>query len=133
MFRLSGAQTHHPAVDAFLDGQTPKLGAIARRWFTALRDCGDGDIRELMHDGYATACLGDAALAYVGVFRAHVNLGFFFGAELPDPAGLLQGRGRQMRHVKLRPEEPEDVAAIEALIAAAYAHLRSCLQPVGPA
>lgn len=32
----------------------------------------------------------------------HVTLGFNYGAELPDPANLLEGRGKLFRHVKLR-------------------------------
>jgi hypothetical protein len=83
------------------------------------------DVRELLHDGYATACVDDAPFAYVGVFAAHVDVGFFHGAALADPAGLLQGAGRSMRHVKVRPGRPRpgrplDEAALTALIAAAY-------------
>jgi hypothetical protein len=36
-----------------------------------------------------------------------VNVGFFHGATLPDPARLLQGTGKFKRHVKLRPETPQ--------------------------
>jgi hypothetical protein len=39
-----------------------------------------------MHDGCPTACVGDAAFGYVAAFRDHVNVGFFFGALLQDPA-----------------------------------------------
>ncbi|MDO9316736.1 MAG: hypothetical protein Q7V56_00865 [Gammaproteobacteria bacterium] len=46
------------------------------------------------------ACVNDAAFAYVGVLKAHVNVGFFNGTELTAPAGLLEGSGRFMRHVK---------------------------------
>ena len=84
-----------------------------------MRRCGT-DVRELMHDGVATACVGDAPFAYVGVYSAHVSVGFFHGADLPDPAGLLVGAGRHMRHVKLRPGTATDESALEALISAAY-------------
>jgi hypothetical protein len=73
-----------------------------------------------MHDGLATACVGDAPFAYVGVFTAHVNVGFFHGAGLPDPATLLVGAGRHMRHVKLTPDAAFDESALDALIIAAY-------------
>ena len=73
-----------------------------------------------MHDGYATACVEDAPFAYVGVFRDHVNVGFFHGAALPDPEGLLQGTGKSMRHVKVKPGLDLDRSALDALIAAAY-------------
>ena len=61
------------------------------------------DVHELMHDGCPTACVGDAAFGYVNAFREHVNVGFFTGAFLSDPDGLLEGTGKRMRHVKLRP------------------------------
>jgi hypothetical protein len=127
LFRLSGAARRDPAVDAWLDSRQPELGAIARRWFERFRACGE-DVRELMHDGAATACVSDAAFGYVAVFTAHVNVGFFGGAYLPDPAGLLEGRGRRMRHVKLRPGAEFDTEGLEALIEAAYAHLAIALE-----
>lgn len=78
-----------------------ELGRIAQHWFEVIRNCGD-DVLELLHDGCPTACIDDAAFAYVNAFTAHVNVGFFRGAELSDPNGRLQGDGKFMRHVKLR-------------------------------
>lgn len=117
--RFDGAVEREPAIDAWLDAQQPDLGSIARTWFARMRKCGP-DVRELMHDGCPTACVGDAAFGYVNVFRSHANVGFFQGASLPDPAGLLEGTGKFMRHVKLRPGVAADEAALQALIAAAY-------------
>jgi hypothetical protein len=74
-----------------------------------------------------TACLDDAAFGYVAAFKDHVNVGFFFGAELADPAGLLVGTGKRMRHVKLGPGRTVDAAALGSLIAAAYARVRKRL------
>ena len=105
-----------------------ELGAIAREWFDILRGCGT-DVRELLHDGHPTACVGDAAFAYVNAFSRHVNVGFFGGARLPDPAGLLQGTGKFMRHVKLIPGIDVDAAALRRLIEAAYRDMRACAQP----
>jgi hypothetical protein len=126
MFWLEGAVKREPAIDAWLNEQPAELGAIARTWFLRMRECG-GDVRELMHDGCPVACVGDAPFGYVNVFRAHVNVGFFLGAELKDPVGLLQGSGRQMRHVKVRPGDDLNVAALSALIDAAYADIKSRL------
>ena len=100
-----------------------ELGAIARRWFDVMRRRGD-DVRELLHDGHPTACVGDAAFAYVNAFTAHVNVGFFRGAELDDPAGLLEGTGRFMRHVKLGPGREVDAAHLEGLIERAYVDMQ---------
>ena len=103
VLRFSGSIKRDPAISAWMNEHAGELGAIARRWFDVIRDCGD-DVRELLHDGHPTACIADAAFAYVNVFNAHVNVGFFRGAELADPVSLLEGTGKYMRHVKLRPD-----------------------------
>ncbi len=121
------AVAHDPEVDAWFDHRPGELGAIAREWFERMRSCGP-DVRELLHDGHPTACVGEAAFAYANVFTAHVNVGFFRGATLPDPAGLLQGDGRYMRHVKLRPGSRVDAAALGSLISVAYLDIRGRLQ-----
>lgn len=123
LMRFPTAVPHDPAVDAWFSARPGPLGALARRWNDRLRARGD-DVRELIHDGQPTACVGDAAFAYVDAFTAHVNVGFFLGARLADPAGLLEGNGKSMRHVKLRPGQPVDEPALEALVLAAYLAVR---------
>ncbi len=123
LFRLPTATQDNPEVAAWLHDHSDPLGSIARQWFHVMRECGD-DVSEVMHDGYPTACVNDAAFAYVGVFKTHVNVGFFNGAELPDPAGLLEGSGRFMRHVKLKPEREVDAAALQTLIQTSYAEMK---------
>lgn len=116
---FTGAVERDPAIDAWLDTRPVELGSIARTWFTSMRQRGP-DVRELMHDGCPTACVQDAPFAYVNVFGAHVNVGFFHGSALADPSGLLEGTGKFMRHVKLRPGNALNAPSLEALIAAAY-------------
>src|SRR5947208_9317837 len=101
-----------------------ELGDISRRWFEAMRKCGD-EVRELLHDGCPVACLGDAPFGYVNVFTSHVNVGFFQGASLSDPARLLQGTGKFMRHVKLKPATAANAVALSKLIAAAYSDIKA--------
>jgi hypothetical protein len=124
LFRLNGAVERDPAIDAWMKEHAGELGAIAQQWFEVMRECGD-EGRELLHDGCPTACLGDAAFAYVNVFTSHVNVGFFQGAALPDPARLLQGAGKFMRHVKLRPGTTTNSAALGRLIEAAYSDIKA--------
>jgi hypothetical protein len=119
LLRFDGAVERDPAIDMWLDARPGEVGSIARAWFARMRRCG-ADVRELMHDGFPTVCVESAPFAYVGAFRAHVNVGFFHGAALADPAGLLEGAGRYMRHVKVKPGLALDEASLEALIAAAY-------------
>ena len=127
MLRFSGAVKRDPAIDVWLNEQAPERGAIALEWFRRMRECGD-DVRELMHDGCPVACVADAPFGYVNVFRAHVNVGFFFGAELEDSTGLLEGSGKRMRHVKVKPGADVNSAALSSLIDAAYADIRSRLK-----
>ena len=119
LLRFSGSVECDPAIDQWLGAQPRELGLLATTWFALMRRCG-ADVRELMHDGCATACVEDAPFAYVGAYAAHVNVGFFHGASLPDPAGLLQGTGKHMRHVKVRPGLALDGPALETLIVAAH-------------
>jgi hypothetical protein len=123
LLRFNGAVERDPAIEAWMKDHAGELGAIARHWFEAMRACGD-EVRELLHDGCPVACLGDAPFGYVNAFSAHVNVGFFHGAALPDPARLLQGNGRFMRHVKLRPGTPVDAAALGRLIDVAYSDVK---------
>jgi hypothetical protein len=128
LFRLSGASRRDPAVDQWLATRPPELGAIARTWFERMRACGK-DVRELIHDGCPVACVEDVPFGYVNVFKAHVNVGFFRGSELDDPAGLLEGRGRRMRHVRVRPGDGLDTVALGELIERAHTHVRLLLAP----
>jgi hypothetical protein len=124
LLRFNGAAEHDPAIDAWMKKHGGELGAIAREWFQAMRKSGD-EVRELLHDGCPVACLGDAPFAYVNVFTSHASVGFFHGAALPDPARLLQGAGKFMRHVKLRPGTAIDAASLGRLIEAAYSDIKA--------
>ncbi len=124
LLRFNGAVERDPAIEAWMKEHAGELGAIARHWFEAMRKCGD-EVRELLHDGCPVACLGDVPFGYVNVFTAHVNVGFFQGAALPDPARLLQGAGRFMRHVKLKPGTATNPAALGTLITLAYADIKA--------
>ena len=119
LLRFTGAVERAPAIAPWFSAQPSELGSLARGWFAHMQRCGP-DVRELLHDGFPTACVEDAPFAYVAVFKDHVNVGFFHGASLPDPAGLLEGTGRYMRHVKVKPGRALDASALEALITAAH-------------
>lgn len=127
LMRFPSAAKRDPEIEAWMSEHSDELGSIAKYWFDVMRGCGD-DVRELLHDGQPTACVADAAFAYVDAFTAHVNVGFFRGAELDDPNGLLEGTGRFMRHVKLRPEAAVDAAALTNLIDTAYADMKGRLE-----
>jgi len=127
LLRFPSSVKRDPAIETWMHAHSGPLGAIAQRWFEIMRHCGD-DVRELLHDGHPTACVADAAFAYVNAFKAHVNVGFFRGAEIADPEHLLEGTGRFMRHVKLGPERDVDAAALMKLIATAYTDMKGRLK-----
>ena len=116
-----------PAIDHWMKEHSDELGAIACHRFEVMRKCGS-DVHELLHDGHPTACVNDAAFAYVNAFKAHVNVGFFRGAEIADPEGLLEGTGKFMRHVKLKPGSDAHASALKRLIDTAYTDMRERLQ-----
>jgi hypothetical protein len=59
---------------------------------------------------------------YISAQKADVNLGFYYGAELPDPEGLLQGTGKLLRHVKIREPKAIRSQALRRLLEAASKH-----------
>jgi hypothetical protein len=124
LLRFNGAMERDPAIDAWMKEHSGELGAMAQQWFEVMRTCGD-EVRELLHDGCPVACLGDAPFGYVNIFTSHVNVGFFQGAALPDPAHLLQGTGKFMRHVKLRPETATNAPSLSRLIDTAYSEIKA--------
>ncbi len=124
LLRLNNTLEHDPAIDAWMRDHQGELGTIAHEWFELMRHCGD-EVREILHDGCPVACLGDVPFAYVNAFTAHVNVGFFQGAALADPAHMLQGTGKSMRHVKLKPGTPTDAASLRTLIETAYADIKN--------
>jgi hypothetical protein len=132
LMRFPGALRRDPLVEAWFSGHIDPQRLVVQPWFERMRDCG-GDVRELIHDGCPVACVGEAAFAYVNAFKAHANVGFFHGASLPDPAGLLEGSGKRMRHVKLRPGRELNAGALEDLIGAAYRDTRQRLGLEGAA
>jgi len=127
LLRFDGAVERDPAIDAWMTGHAGELGSIARQWFEVLRRCGD-EVRELLHDGCPVACLGDVPFGYVNVFTSRVNVGFFQGASLPDPARLLEGNGKFMRHVKLRPGMAVNADALRMLIETAYSDMKARIE-----
>lgn len=67
----------------------------------------------------------NGSLAYIMAHESHVNLGFTRGVELTDEAGVLEGTGKQMRHVKLRDADDVRPDVLRELIREAVALNRS--------
>lgn len=123
ILRFSGAQKRDPAIADWFRAKPEPFKTMALEWFALMRDCGR-DVEELLHDGYPIVCVDEAPFAYVNAYRDHVNVGFFYGALLDDPADLLEGAGKRGRHVKLWPGRAVDSRALRKLVAAAYADIK---------
>src|SRR4030095_12824954 len=123
LLRFFGSVKRDPAIETWMKEHPGALRTIAQRWLDVMRVCGD-DVRELLHDGHPTVCVADAAFAYVNAFKAHVDVGFFRGAEIADPEGLLEGTGKFMRHVKLRPGRDFNATALMKLVETAYTDMK---------
>ena len=94
-------------------------------------------IRELVPEAQEKVMKGYKAISYhfgsgmkdqfaaLVLHRAHINLQFPRGVDLPDPTGLLEGTGKAMRHVKLREEEAVRSEEVSNLIASAAAQARA--------
>lgn len=126
LFRFPTARRRDPEVERWF-AQGDALRGLIEPWFERLRVC-DPNVRDLIHDGRPTACVEDAAFAYVDAYAEHAAIGFYFGAALDDPAGLLEGAGKRKRHIKLRPHRMPDAAALNALVAAACRDMRRRLE-----
>ena len=65
---------------------------------------------------------------YIGAFKAHVNLGFYYGADLPDPQGLLEGTGINLRHIKVKNNEEVDQPALRDILQASLDERKETLK-----
>src|SRR5262249_25304966 len=39
---------------------------------------------------------------YIGVYTKHINIGFYWGARMDDPQRVLEGSGKQLRHIRIK-------------------------------
>jgi hypothetical protein len=129
LLRFPGATRRDPRIETWFSEFADPFRLMTRAWFECMRGCG-ADVRELVHDGCPVACVGDAPFGYVNAFKAHSNVGFFYDAMLADPGGLLEGTGKRMRDVKLRPGKELDGEALSDQITVAYRDIRQRLSPI---
>ena len=116
----------HGTFDDILVSATPELRAICkslRQVIVSLHK----DFVEVVWPRQKIASFGvgpkkmSEHYAYIAVLGSHVNLGLYHGASLTDPSGLLEGVGKNLRHVKLRDDASAKSPAITALLREAIA------------
>lgn len=110
------------SIEQLLAGHTPEV----RVTFHHLRQL----VRQMAPEATERLDMPDRLLAYsagprmadllfaIVPHRAHVNLQFADGAALPDPAGIMEGTGKRIRHVKNRSAADVERAALRDLIEA---------------
>lgn len=119
ILRFTGKDLQDITFDEWLASKPKELGEMATKWFNIMKTIGP-EVQPIFHDNYPIVCIDEAPFAYVNVFSQHLNVGFFYGNELFDETEILQGTGKKMRHVKIRPGENVDEKAIFQLIEDAY-------------
>jgi hypothetical protein len=126
------AATRYGTWDELMAESTVSARPIAARLRAIVREV-HPDTCEVVRlgDHAATYGLGPRKMVegycYIWPHAERVNVGFFQGASLPDPAGLLEGMGARLRHVKVHSLEAADAPALRALIVSAVAERRRAL------
>jgi len=99
----------------YLAGQSPRNRAVLRALRAFVKGAAPG-LEESVKWGNGCWLKDGSPVAYVYSDEDHVQFGFLRGASLRDPKGLLQGKGRYVRHVKVRKVADIDAAAFRALL-----------------
>lgn len=112
-------RTEHADVDAYITDQPEPLTDLLRELRRLIREEAPeaGESIKWGHPTYEARC----NICYVSAHSEHVNLGFFRGADLDDPQRLLEGTGKSLRHVKVRPGDPVPEDGIRGLLRDAFA------------
>lgn len=125
---MSTRQTHGAFKD-ILDMASPELRPVCES-LRNLVASQHADFVELVWPNLKIANFGvgpkkmSQHYAYIAVQSGHVNLGFYHGASLADPNGLLEGTGKTLRHVKICDLAGAGSSAVANLLRAAIAERR---------
>jgi hypothetical protein len=130
-YRYRGTLRHDPAIDAYIRSVKGEIGAVVARLVALVRSSVPGR-DELRVHGAPQFCIEGEPFCYVVGYAKHVNLGFCDGASLPDPDGLLEGTGKAMRHVKIRPGATFPGGTLSRMVQEAARRVRA-RQSDGPA
>ncbi|HEX9037262.1 MAG TPA: DUF1801 domain-containing protein [Ktedonobacterales bacterium] len=114
-------------IEEFLALYPPEIVAIRRALRAVVQDVASGGHEELFarhnHWSYGPTPKYSGREVYICPLTRYVRLGFFHGVGLPDPAGLIEGEGKRLRHVKVWTVEQARGPEVRALVAAAWANV----------
>lgn len=105
----------YASFDDYLEGQTRDNQAIIRALRKFVKRVEPG-LSEAVKWGNGCWVGKKGPVAYVYSDTGHVQFGFFYGSSLKDPKGLLQGKGKYVRHTKVRHASEIDERAFAALL-----------------
>ncbi|HEX8982554.1 MAG TPA: DUF1801 domain-containing protein [Ktedonobacterales bacterium] len=121
---MSPPETSEQSIADFLSGYPPEIRAICarlRRLVTSVAPdaCEIPNLRQ-NHIAYSSSDKMRDCILYICPLLEWVRLGFYYGGGLDDPAHLVVGEGKRMRHVKVRSVVEADAEALRLLTAAAW-------------
>lgn len=105
-------------IDAHLDRKPPELAEIAEKLRKLMKKTAAGT-KESVNPWKIPTFESNGPMCYMSIGKNHLTFGFLRGTALPDPAGLLEGTGKSLRHVKVRTVEALKSPALKKLILAA--------------
>jgi len=108
----------YASFDDYVADQSPKNQAIIRALRRFVKRVEPG-LSEAVKWGNGCWIGKDRPVAYVYSDTEYVQFGFFMGATLKDPKGLLEGKGRYVRHIKVRDRSAIDPRAFTPLLSQA--------------
>jgi hypothetical protein len=110
----------YASFDEYLENQSPKNRTIIRALRQFVKRVEPG-LSEAVKWGNGCWVGEKGPVAYVYSDTGYVQFGFFHGASLKDPKGLLEGKGQYVRHIKVRRASEIDARAFAALLRQAAA------------
>src|SRR6266849_1787528 len=105
-------------IDSHLEKKPLAVAEVARRLRGVMKRTVAGT-KESVNPWKIPTFESNGPMCFFMVGKSHVTFGFFRGTSLPDPAGLLEGTGKNLRHVKLRGVKDLGRPALKRLILAA--------------
>ena len=120
----------HGTFEAFIDSVDPQLQSICMTLRDVIARCHPNFVEVVWtRQKIASYGVGPKKMsehyAYIGPQKTHVNLGFYHGVSLADPSGLLEGTGKNLRHVKIKSATEAKSARIKKLLVEAIADRES--------
>jgi len=107
---------------------TPEVAALARQAKTLIQDIMPQVVEVVwLNQRISGYGVGPKKMSeqfcYIALFKGRMNLGFYYGSDLPDPENLLEGRGKSLRHIKISHSKQLESPALHDLMVAASKHL----------